>query len=137
LARQVTPTLIRPTLPGETEQARLLLVDDAWGPRVADSGTFNELVLRSHLALVAMDGPAVIGFLRAIADGMFNGHVSMVVVSESHRGRGVGSALVRHAMGKNRKMTRVLRADRTGVSAFCGKPGFRTSNVAMERPGQR
>jgi ribosomal protein S18 acetylase RimI-like enzyme len=85
---------VRPILPTEYEAARSLLQANNWGPRVSDPAVFAELVARSQIALVALDGSKVVGFLRAITDNIFNGYISMVVVAEPYRGRGIGTALV-------------------------------------------
>ena len=110
----------------------MLIANGCSGPRV-EPDRFRLLVENARDAIVAVDGDRVVGFARAIGDGIANGYLSMLVVDADYRKRGIGRALVGHVTRDDPNTTWVLRAGRDDVQGFYEKLGFRMSSVAMER----
>jgi ribosomal protein S18 acetylase RimI-like enzyme len=124
---------VRDVQPQEVEQVRQFLAAHGWAHRVGSVEHFVALMAGSQRTAVAVHGQAVVGFARAITDGLSNGYISMVVVAPQHRRQGIGRALVQHVVRGSPSITWMLRAERGGATGFFAKLGFVASTVAMEK----
>ena len=61
----------------QVEAAREFLIVNGWVHRVGDSEHFATLVRNSQRTAVALAGTEIVGFARAITDGLSNGYLSM------------------------------------------------------------
>ena len=119
----------------DVEAVRRLLFENGWiDERVSNLEQFLALLSKSQRALVAMHDGEIIGFSRGICDELSNGYLSMLVVAEPHRRKGVGRALVEAVLGGNDRISWMLRVGNREVAPFYEKLGFVRSTVAMERP---
>jgi ribosomal protein S18 acetylase RimI-like enzyme len=126
---------VRSVEPREAESIRQFLMVNGWAHRVGSAEQFWALIAASQRTAIAVDSTGeVVGFARAITDGIANGYLSMIVVEASQRRKGIGRRLVEHIVGSNPNITWVLRAGREGSAEFFGSLGFSASTVAMERP---
>ena len=113
------------------ELVRHFLIEVGWQHRVGDPEQFRRMMEKTDRTVIAWDDQRIVGFGRALCDGVSNGYISMVAVAADRRGQGIGRKLVEFLIdGAN--LTWVLRADR-GSRGFWEKMGFRTSSIAMER----
>ena len=122
----------RPISPDDYEEVQAFLSENGWAHRVADPEKFAKMLDSSDQTVVAWDAGQVIGFARALCDGVSNGLLSMVAVAEDWRGQGVGREMVRRLMGEDAGITWTLRAGR-GSEGFWRKMGFAVSEIAMVR----
>ena len=123
----------RPVKPDDYEAVQTFLADNGWAARVSDVERFRAMLDGADRTVVALDGVRVVGFGRALCDGVSNGYISMLAVDENLRRQGIGRQLVEHLIGEDvGDITWVLRAGRDS-HGFWQRLGFTTSDIAMER----
>ena len=74
------------------------LYEGTWWAKGRPLDRIRRAIEHSHPVLTAWDGPVLVGFTRVISDLTFRATIWDVVVRESHRGRGIGGALVKRAL---------------------------------------
>jgi ribosomal protein S18 acetylase RimI-like enzyme len=120
--------------PNDYEAVRIFLMDNGWVARVSDVERFRAMLDGADRTVIALEDVRVVGFARALCDGVSNGYISMVAVAEDLRRQGIGQRLVEYLMqGDNEgDITWVLRAGRDSRGFWEGL-GFTASDIAMER----
>jgi ribosomal protein S18 acetylase RimI-like enzyme len=113
---------------------REFLTRMGWADRVRDERRFQAMLDGADRAVVAIDRGVIVGFARALCDGVSNGYISMVAVAPERRQQGIGRLLVEQLMSgdPDERITWVLRAGRNST-AFWERLGFSKSAIAMER----
>jgi GNAT superfamily N-acetyltransferase len=118
--------------PADYELVRQFLANVGWQHRVSDPEQFRRMIANTDRTVVAWDGSRIVGFARALCDGVSNGYISMVGVAAEQRGQGIGRKLVENLIGNDVHITWILRAG-PGSEGFWEAMGFKSSGVAMER----
>jgi ribosomal protein S18 acetylase RimI-like enzyme len=122
----------RPISSEHYEDVRQFLSAVGWAHRVGDAERFKAMMEKTDRTVVAFEGGRVVGFARALCDGVSNGYISMVAVATDKRGQGIGRELVNRLVGDDAGVTWVLRAGRNS-GGFWEKLGFKASEIAMEK----
>src|SRR5580704_5220546 len=84
-----------------------------WAWRASDPVKLAALVSGSLFVEGAWDeaGPGLVGFARAISDGVSNAYVSTVAVLPDYRGRGIGTELLRRLLSGRGAIRFLLHAE--------------------------
>jgi len=107
----------------EVDLEQLARLRDSAGWRGLGEDVLLEQVRGARFVVSAWEGRRLVGFARAISDGVTNGYISTVVVDADYRGRGVGRRLVQRLVAGRGGIRWVLHA-RPEVTGFYAKLGF-------------
>ena len=93
-APPISFSLERPVSPDEL---RHLMRQAHWAAERTPEGLAS-LLAATDVAVGAWEGDRLVGFARALSDGVYRALVDDVVVDEAWRGRGIGDELVRRLL---------------------------------------
>jgi GNAT superfamily N-acetyltransferase len=82
----------------DVDSVHRFLSEEAYWVPGRSRATIERLVRESHRVVAAYDGHALVGFCRVVSDGTSVAWLGDVFVLTSHRGRGIGTELVREAV---------------------------------------
>jgi GNAT superfamily N-acetyltransferase len=120
------------TDPPAAEQFAALFAPLGWFPGM-DVGQFHRSLAHSWYCVSAYDGEQLVGFGRAISDGVIHALLTEVAVAATHRHRGIGRAIMA------RLIERCHKADIRQVQLFAadGKTPFYQQLGFEPRPAER
>ena len=102
-----------------------LLKAVGWDHRIKDRARLAQMVEGSCFVVAAYEGDELVGFARAISDGVFNAYISTVAVLPRSQRRGVGSEMIRRLLHDRDGITFALHAPEAG--RFYERFGFKAS----------
>jgi ribosomal protein S18 acetylase RimI-like enzyme len=82
--------------------------------------------------VAAWDDERLIGFVRAISDGVSNAYVCTMVVDEDYRGRGIGTELMTRLIADRDRVRWVLHSSDRAIP-FYERLGFTLATKMMRR----
>jgi ribosomal protein S18 acetylase RimI-like enzyme len=91
------------------------------------------LLENTKIFVVVSEGASVIGFGRALTDGVFRALLDDIIVDQAHRGRGLGHMIVDSLMKQVSTVEEVLLHTDHDLEGFYSSHGFREyAGLAMK-----
>jgi len=105
-----------------------------WAHLGQDRAQLSRLVANSMYVVSAWDGERLVGFARAISDGVRNAYVSTVAVLPEWRGRHIGRECMRRLVeGEGKEGVRWVLHAREELHGFYRENGFEPAENMLRR----
>ncbi|MBS1151718.1 MAG: acetyltransferase, family [Myxococcaceae bacterium] len=108
------------------ELEALAALREACGFKDQGPGVLEAQLSGARYAAAAYDAGRLVGFARALSDGVTSGYISSVMVAAEHRRRGIGRELIGQLVRGREHIRWVLHA-RQGAAEFYRALGFQPS----------
>ncbi len=102
-------------------------------PDPPDPATHLRILRGARHAVVALDGDAVVGFATALGDGVLAAFIPLLEVTPTHRGRGIGSELIRTLLQDIGPLYAVDAVCDPELVGFYERLGFRAGTAVVRR----
>lgn len=113
-----------------------LFAAERWSYASDEQRTLRALNAPGTLTIVALDSRRVVGIAQTLSDGEFQAFLTVLIVAESHRRRGIAKALAQEAIGRTPgvHIDLISRADHFYEAlGFSPMSGFRLAREASRR----
>jgi len=106
---------------------------EGW-PNPPTPGTLRGLLAGSYrISLAVEEGGRVVGIAQAISDGVLTAFIPVLEVLPEYRGRGLGTALMRHLLGQLGHLYAVDLSCDDDLVPFYERLGMRRGNAMVRR----
>lgn len=115
------------------EWSRMKEIYHSVGWKKHDEEKIQKVFQSSNVVAIAYDENKIIGFGRALSDGVFNAAIYDVVVDEHYQNKGIGRQIIENLLAQLKNVSCVHLVSTSGNEEFYRKTGFRKMKTGTAR----
>lgn len=115
------------------EWSRMKEIYRSVGWKNHDEEKVKKVFQSSNVVAVAYDENKIVGFGRALSDGVFNAVIYDVVVDKHYQNQGIGQQIIENLLAQLNDISCVHLVSTAGNEEFYRKAGFRKMKTGMAR----
>jgi ribosomal protein S18 acetylase RimI-like enzyme len=115
------------------EWSRMKEIYRSVGWKNHDEEKVKKVFQSSNVVAVAYDENKIVGFGRALSDGVFNAAIYDVVVDKHYQNQGIGQQIIENLLAQLNDISCVHLVSTAGNEEFYRKAGFRKMKTGMAR----
>ena len=105
---------------------------EGW-PNPPSKEKHRELLEKSYLSLVALDGTAIVGFVNVISDGVLSCYIPLLEVLPTYRNQGIGKELMKRTLRELSEFYMIDLSCDEDLRPFYESMGMKKTLVMMHR----